>query len=415
MTEHSYLFTINANMRKILVLVVALLASSFICFAQEDDIRWQEGYLDIHFMHTGGGNTSFIIFPDGTTLLYDAGDSRGSAKDPFFKPFDDKDITVPERIADYVKFFAPNGVLDYAVISHFHNDHYGEVRKDTPLSANGEYHLTGIVGVGEQIPIGHLIDRAYPDYNYPIDLIAWHDASHNNYLKFIDYQVRNCNMIASQLTPGVNTQIKPMYDESAYPVFDVRNVKVNQLIWMGSGDNVAAYPFDPPLVNSNGYYNENPLSIALLFTFGKFEYFVAADIAGENDYPDYDMETPIANIIGEVDALSLNHHGYKDAVSSYYLSKTEPQVIVHQACHEPHFAEKSLATLRNHPADVYTASMPNDLKRWLGRSISKNYKSTRGNFFIRVYDNGERFKVITLSDESYTPQFSKVSKEYESK
>ncbi len=402
-------------MKNTLFLTLSLLTSTVASFAQDDNISWQKGYFDIHFMHTGGGNTSFLVFPDGTTLLYDAGDSRGSAKDPFFKPFDDKDITVPKRIADYVKFFAPNGVIDYAVVSHFHNDHYGEIRKDTPTSSNGEYRLTGIVGVGEEIPIRNLIDRAYPNYNYPVDMIAQNDPALNNYLKFINYQAKHNNMNASMLTPGVNTQITQLYDKSANPQFDVRNVKVNQLIWMGSGDNVAAYPFDPPLVNSKGYYNENPLSIALLFTYGRFEYFVAADIAGENDYPDYDIETPIANIIGEVDALSLNHHGYKDAVSSYYLTKTEPQIIVHQACHEPHFAEKTLATLKNHPADVYTASMPNDLKRWLGRLVSKKYKSTWGNFFIRVYDNGEKFKVITLDANSYTPSASATSKIYNSK
>ncbi|MDD2726949.1 MAG: hypothetical protein PHO17_06555, partial [Proteiniphilum sp.] len=35
---------------------------------------WRKGYLDIHFISTGRGNASFILMPDGTTMLIDAGD-----------------------------------------------------------------------------------------------------------------------------------------------------------------------------------------------------------------------------------------------------------------------------------------------------------------------------------------------------
>ena len=36
--------------------------------------EWQEGYLDIHHINTGRGNCSFMILPDGTTMLADVGD-----------------------------------------------------------------------------------------------------------------------------------------------------------------------------------------------------------------------------------------------------------------------------------------------------------------------------------------------------
>ena len=35
---------------------------------------WQEGYLDIHQINTGRGNSAFLILPDGTTALIDAGE-----------------------------------------------------------------------------------------------------------------------------------------------------------------------------------------------------------------------------------------------------------------------------------------------------------------------------------------------------
>ena len=34
---------------------------------------WRPGELDIHFIHTGTSENTFMIFPDGTTMLLDCG------------------------------------------------------------------------------------------------------------------------------------------------------------------------------------------------------------------------------------------------------------------------------------------------------------------------------------------------------
>src|SRR5690554_174014 len=36
---------------------------------------WEEGYLDIHAINTGRGESQLLIFPDGTTMLIDAAGS----------------------------------------------------------------------------------------------------------------------------------------------------------------------------------------------------------------------------------------------------------------------------------------------------------------------------------------------------
>ncbi|TWV96895.1 hypothetical protein [Chitinophaga pinensis] len=35
---------------------------------------WNKGNLDIHFINTGRGDCAFMIMPDGTTMLIDAGE-----------------------------------------------------------------------------------------------------------------------------------------------------------------------------------------------------------------------------------------------------------------------------------------------------------------------------------------------------
>ena len=68
--------------------------------------------LDIHQIVTGRGNAEFMMFPDGTTLLLDAGDSGGTDADQ--RP--DTSRTPSQWIARYIRHMAGSGArLDYAV------------------------------------------------------------------------------------------------------------------------------------------------------------------------------------------------------------------------------------------------------------------------------------------------------------
>ena len=79
---------------------------------------WQEGLLDIHAVNTGRGECTFIIYPDGTTLLVDAGDLLG------YKP--SKYESVPARPSDEEEPWQV--YADY--ILHFHG------KKFQPMNAN---------------------------------------------------------------------------------------------------------------------------------------------------------------------------------------------------------------------------------------------------------------------------------------
>jgi glyoxylase-like metal-dependent hydrolase (beta-lactamase superfamily II) len=115
---------------------------------------WQKGYLDLHHINTGRGSAAYYIFPDGTTMLLDAGElspldqrtftERNSpiTPDSSKKPF--------EWIVNYIQQVAPpsnNRSIDYGLITHFHDDHFGAWYPAAPVSASGKFLLTGITGV----------------------------------------------------------------------------------------------------------------------------------------------------------------------------------------------------------------------------------------------------------------------------
>jgi glyoxylase-like metal-dependent hydrolase (beta-lactamase superfamily II) len=86
---------------------------------------WQPGMLDIHQISTGRGNAGLYIFPDGTTLLVDAGELPGpSPRHTPARPDDTR--RAGEWVVRYVRHALrhdPQPALDYVLLTHFHQDH----------------------------------------------------------------------------------------------------------------------------------------------------------------------------------------------------------------------------------------------------------------------------------------------------
>jgi len=105
---------------------------------------WAPGTLDIHQIQTGRGNAVFLVFPDATTMLIDAG-SVPDRPGPELGPERPSASRTPaEWIARYIQQFSPRtpATLDYAVITHYHDDH-----------------MAAVPALGGLIPIAKLIDR----------------------------------------------------------------------------------------------------------------------------------------------------------------------------------------------------------------------------------------------------------------
>jgi hypothetical protein len=180
--------------------------------------RWQEGYLDIHAINTGRGECTFFILPDGTTMLVDASSSLISPANEYPPPPrkpDDK-ISSGKAISDYIRHFLPvgNKKLNYIVISHFHPDHMGGESSAMPQGPGGSFTMNGVTEVGAEIPFDLIIDRGYPDYNYPNDIKS--TALIANYIKFIDWAKGAYNASAQQFGVGRSDQIILKKDPSKY-------------------------------------------------------------------------------------------------------------------------------------------------------------------------------------------------------
>ncbi|WP_425235042.1 ComEC/Rec2 family competence protein [Ulvibacterium sp.] len=386
-------------------------------FSQKQTLpKWEKGFLDIHHINTGRGDAAFLIFPDGTTLLVDAGDMSEmhprtlSPRNAKLMP--NRSRSAPEWIVDYIQQFLPEDnsqALDYALITHYHDDHFGEMDVHRKMDETGKYALTGITEVGNLLPIRTLLDRGS---QFPINLkdpkvqakLGANDSysmitTLRNYWKFIARQTELNGMVHETLVTGELDQIHLRKSMESYPDFHIRNIAVNGEVW--TGEDSGSFP----LFSEGNYPGENSLSTCIKISYGKFDYFTGGDVSGMDGFGGADInsvESHIAPVIGPVDVATLNHHGNRDSQNPFYVRTVRPRIWIQQNWSSDHPGEEVLRRISStslYPGerDIFSTVMLQPNKDVIGGRLD-TYKSQNGHIVVRVYDNGSSYKVYILND-----------------
>ena len=397
----------NDNMR---ILIFICLAWVLQCINAQTMPKWEKGYLDIHQISTRNGNASFIIFPDGTTVLVDAGDLN---KDAFHERYPlkvspsipDSSYTTGRIIKNYVDKVCgkPVDSVDYFILTHFHSDHYGEVRDDSPLSPTQLYRQTGVTELGDKIVFRNFIVRDYPERASDLMNDTFTEKSFANLLKFIEYQKNQKGMKLLKVRAGALNQIRPFYD--SIPRFSVRNIKTNNLVWTGVEESVKSlFPYGR-FVEVGNY--ENSLSAAFVIQYGSFRYYFGGDNTGlqDQDHSEwFDCETPMAKVIGKVNVMVTNHHGNRDATNRTFIEKLDPEVVILPTwCSDQPGAEVGMRLISpnigTHGRDIFVTYYQAETSVGIGSWFEDKIKSKRGHIAIRVFPN-DNYKVYILEDET---------------
>ncbi|HOB85280.1 MAG TPA: hypothetical protein PK521_11950 [Bacteroidales bacterium] len=376
---------------------------------------WSRGILDIHHINTGKGESVFFIMPDGTTMLVDAGfTTRPKPRVTDQKP--DASRTPGEWISRYILHMMEDlstKKLDYVLLTHFDGDHIGDYYPEAKLSKSVTFKLTGITEVGEYIPFKKLIDRGWPDYNFPVPL---ENDKMKNYKEFLKWHMGKNDAVVERFVAGQNTQFELVNDKEKYPGFEIRNIAVNGHVWTGVGTNERNHFPALEDLKTSELPGENMCSIAFRLSYGKFDYFNGGDLTSAEYGSWRDIETPVGMVTGPVEVCEANHHAHFDAMAVPFLRATRPQVIILQTWAPSHPASIVLSRMQStsvYPGarDIYATNIMEETKVVIGGALGR-LKCQQGHIVIRANPGGNDFMIYILDDSTESYRIKSINGPY---
>ena len=228
----------------------------------------------MYVIDTEGGHAVLYVSPSGESLLEDTGNP--GTRDP-------------DRIMDAIHA-AGVTQIDHLILTHYHIDHVG-----------------GLAELAKRIPIKHFID---------------HGATVEAREQVPDFQ-KNYAILYSA---AQHTVVKPG-DKIPFAGVDVTVVTsaghvIKTPLPGGGKPNPACADFKPR--DESHVDPENPQSVGVVYTFGKFRTINLGDFTWNAEEK---LMCP-ANPIGKVDVYLTSHHGIDQSGSPALVHGLEPEVAI---------------------------------------------------------------------------------------
>lgn len=232
--------------------------------------------LDLYFIDVEGGAATLIVTPAGESILIDSGypDNQG------------RDLN---RILDVVRNVAKLKRIDYAAVTHWHRDHYGN---HAALAA--------------EIPIGRFYDRGIPD-------VLPEDPEFE--ARIADYRRASQNQ-SRALSAGDDFDL----DSPGAPL-KIQIVTSDRKVIPNTGEQ---NPFADRHVPQADDPTDNAASLSILVRFGAFRFLCCGDLTWNVEAQ---LVTP-NNPIGQVDLFMVTHHGLESSNNPALVLAIDPVVAV---------------------------------------------------------------------------------------
>lgn len=392
-----------------LILCMTGLLSLTTCSSPEEMTfpAWQEGEMEIHHIYTGRGESNFMIFPDGTSLLVDVGDWDPSNDPNMCEPLPNASRRAGSWVARYVNRVNPHGnEVDYLMVSHFHNDHTGDSTLPLPQTEgqDPDYVLVGITEAGQSLRFGQAFDRGYPDYAYPLPI---RDPDVDNYRAFLKNQERQYGLRQEAFVVGQENQIALRHASEKYKsLFSIRNLAANGEVWTGEkGKTYRLYDINEANLDPQRQ-NENTKSLVLRISYGPFRYYCGGDVSGQllDEYGEpVNVEELVAKACGQVDVCKANHHAYKDAMTEEFIQHIQARQFIIPVWDYEHIQPTIIQRMASlTPANdgpiVFPTGLPQTLRqRYAEEPWMKAVAPVAGHVVVKVFNKGKRYKIYVLS------------------
>ena len=244
--------------------------------------------LDVYVVDVEGAKSMLVVTPSGQSMLVDAG--WGGLNDEKYVMIQPNDRDA-DRIVEVVKL-AKVKQIDYFVVTHYDTDHVGNVPRAVAKLP---------------VPVLNFIDHGEPQTQDQTTL--------KEYQAYLD-TINKAKAKRISVKPGDRIPLKGLDI-----VVLTSATKVIDSPLPGAG---AANPLCADLPPARRGRGENPASVGLLYTFGKFRMIDFGDLTKGVEY---DLMCP-NNRVGTVDLFMVSHHGNDASNSPQLVHALHPRVAI---------------------------------------------------------------------------------------
>ena len=216
-----------------------------------------------------------------------------------------------------------------------------------------------------------------------------------NYRAYLKDRVEGQKLPVNVFEVGTDAQFVLKNAPQDYQDFKIYNIYSNGNLWDRESNTLSfLYPNN---ASHDALSNENLHSTVINVQYGKFSYHCGGDILNN-----WNIETLVAEEIGQTDVYSADHHA-NGTMAAQALAATTPQVFVIPVWDYYHPQPGPLANMLDkdiYGADrmIFAAGMVESNRVRLlddGQQIKPD-----GHVVVRVYEGGEEFQVFVLNDRN---------------
>lgn len=143
--------------------------------------------------------------------------------------------------------------------------------------------------------------------------------------------------------------------------------------------------------------DENDRSLCFLVEYGEFDMATCGDINGSNEGERTDVESAVADQLGDVEVLKVNHHGSAHSSNATFVQTLKPNVSIISVGQNTYgHPDPAVVSRLDQQGDVFTTNNPND-----GSVVDGDITiTTSGASSFTVHTSGDDLTLTYGTDES---------------
>lgn len=281
----------------------------------------ETGAVAVHFLELGNkytGDCTYIKVGENIDILIDCGSKSSSVS----------------TVSNYLNNYVTDGVLEYVIITHAHQDHYAGFATSAKVDSIFDLFecetIITFATTNQKTPINYLdeVESTTEEKVSDFGIVSYSETTTSTSTLYANFNRELKDELNATLTKGAKAGQKPTH----YTATEIREVYNDGKIELDAANNINLQVLDNYYYVNEGH--ENDYSVCTLLNQGN-KYFIFTgdlEIEGEEKLIEESRNPVLYSQNFRVELYKAGHHGSKTSSSMDFLSVINPKIVCVCCC-----------------------------------------------------------------------------------